>query len=145
MAPSKHESSKERKRANSYMIWTRMKRTCQWKGRISVCDSMNGDIFGFFNCHVPTRGDQVCLSLSNTCVFENSCVADELWRPTPVRKRSQLGAWDCVAFRKCGFKSNFTCREACRACGRARASKGASPTLSKLVTWCAYPGISFQI
>ena len=39
---------------------------------------------------------------------------------------SQLGAWDCVAGRKCGFKANFAWRETCRSCGRNKSSVGAS-------------------
>ena len=41
-------------------------------------------------------------------------------------KRSQLGAWDCVAGRKCGFKANFAWRDTCRSCLRTKPSVGAS-------------------
>ena len=51
-------------------------------------------------------------------------MADGSWYLALVGKRSQLGAWDCVACRKCGFKANFAWRDTCRSCGRNRPSAG---------------------
>ena len=51
-------------------------------------------------------------------------MADSSWCPAPVGERSQLGAWDCVARRKSGFKANFAWRDTCRSCGRNRNSVG---------------------
>ena len=53
-------------------------------------------------------------------------MADGSWYPAPVGKRSQLCAWDCVAGRKCQFKTKFAWRDMCRSCGRNKPSVGAS-------------------
>ena len=52
------------------------------------------------------------LESKNAVLQWNVCsMADRSWDSALVGKRSQLGAWDCIAGRKCGFKSNFAWRD----------------------------------
>ena len=57
----------------------------------------------------------------------NMCpMADGSWYPALVGERLQMGAWGCVAGRKCGFNANFAWRGTCRACGLHKPSFGAN-------------------